>query len=83
MRVWAVFVGFHTCPQDVSVVLMIKALVGARTSSAYHVFELEMELPKYAMYAHVERGEVPEPSGRVTCVVAHPAQRLAMWVENR
>jgi hypothetical protein len=46
------------------------------------VFELEMELPKYAMYAVTERP--PQlPTGYVTFIVNHPIQRLASWVEQR
>ncbi|KIZ00360.1 putative Bardet-Biedl syndrome 2 protein like protein [Monoraphidium neglectum] len=40
--------------RDAPVVLMIKALVGTKGSSWFHVFEIEMEMPKYAMYAAVE-----------------------------
>ncbi|KAJ9522355.1 hypothetical protein QJQ45_008170 [Haematococcus lacustris] len=35
--------------KDVAVVLMIKVLVGTRSSSVYHIFELEIELPKFAI----------------------------------
>ena len=52
--------------KDVSVVLMIKALVATRTSTAYHIFELEIELPKFAMYALTEPGAHPEPKSSVT-----------------
>lgn len=41
--------------KDVAVVLMIKVLVGQRTSNAFHIFELEIELPKFSMYASVEK----------------------------
>lgn len=51
--------------KDVSVVLMIKVLVGFRTATAFNVFELEIELPKFAMYAAVDSGMLPEPAGSV------------------
>jgi Bardet-Biedl syndrome 2 protein len=48
------------------VVLMIKVLVGSRSSTAFHIFELEIELPKFAMYASVEKGMVAEPESQLT-----------------
>ena len=53
-------------PKDVAVVLMIKVLVGMRSSTAFHIFELEIELPKFALYAAVDRGQYVEPAGHVT-----------------
>ena len=38
-------------PKDMYVDMHIKALVGYRISSHYHVFELTRHLPKFAMYA--------------------------------
>ncbi|KAJ9523265.1 hypothetical protein QJQ45_024047 [Haematococcus lacustris] len=52
--------------KDVAVVLMIKVLVGTRSSSVYHIFELEIELPKFAMYAAVERSAHKTPASSVT-----------------
>eukprot|EP00775_Hariotina_reticulata_P010207 gene10207-10368_t len=70
--------------RDMPVVLMMKVLVGSKTSSVYHVFELEMEVPKYAMYAAEER---PPPGGPpsscVSCILQHPISRLQGWVETR
>lgn len=43
-----------------------QVLVGGRTATVFHVFELEIELPKFALYAAVERGSLPEPQGSVT-----------------
>ncbi|KAI8467845.1 MAG: ciliary BBSome complex subunit 2 [Monoraphidium minutum] len=40
--------------RDAAAALMIKALVGNKGSSVFTVFEIEMEMPKYAMYAAVE-----------------------------
>ncbi|GLC47294.1 Bardet-Biedl syndrome 2 protein [Pleodorina starrii] len=69
--------------KDVSVVLMIKVLVGGRTASLFHVFELEIELPKFALYAAVERGAFPEPASSVTFSVSERIPRLCAWVESR
>ncbi|GFR49930.1 hypothetical protein Agub_g12034 [Astrephomene gubernaculifera] len=69
--------------KDVSVVLMIKVLVGGRTASMFHVFELEIELPKFSLYAAVDRGAYPEPASSVTFSVSERIPRLCAWVESR
>jgi hypothetical protein len=46
------------------------------------VFELEMELPKFAMYAVMERPPALPPS-HVTFHITVPLQRLAAWIEHR
>ncbi len=53
---------------------MIKVLVGGRTATVFHVFELEIELPKFALYAAVERGAFPDPVSSVTFRCAHLMQ---------
>ncbi|KXZ53986.1 hypothetical protein GPECTOR_5g1 [Gonium pectorale] len=69
--------------KDVSVVLMIKVLVGGRTATMFHVFELEIELPKFALYAAVDKGAFPEPASSVTFSVSERIPRLCAWVESR
>ncbi|PNW81715.1 hypothetical protein CHLRE_06g257250v5 [Chlamydomonas reinhardtii] len=69
--------------KDVSVVLMIKVLVGGRTATAFHVFELEIELPKFALYAAVDKGAYPEPASSVTFTVSERIPRMCAWVESR
>lgn len=69
--------------KDVAVVLMIKALVGSRTSTAYHIFELEIELPKFAMYALTEPNAHPESKSRVTFMVQERMVRMASYLEAR
>nr|BCL66158.1 Bardet-Biedl syndrome 2 protein [Volvox reticuliferus] len=69
--------------KDVAVVLMIKVLVGGRTANVFHVFELEIELPKFALYAAVERGAFPEPASSVTFSVSERIPRMCAWVESR
>jgi hypothetical protein len=50
----------------------------------YHVFELEIELPKYAMYAAEERAlAAAPPASHVSFVLQHPATRIASWIESR
>lgn len=56
-------------PKDVPVDLHLKALIGYRSSSHYHVFELARHLPRFAFYGLVkmcpldkaEAVELPEP----------------------
>ena len=37
-----------------------------RTSTCFHIFELEIEMPKFAMYATVEKGSIAESTSNVT-----------------
>lgn len=69
--------------KDVAVVLMVKVLVGRRTSTCFHIFELEIEMPKFAMYAAVEKGSAPESSSSVTFTLNERIPRLANWIETR
>lgn len=69
--------------KDVTVVLMIKVLVGTRTSTIYHVFELEIDLPKFAMYAPVERSFMALADSSVVFNVSERIPRIANWVETR
>jgi hypothetical protein len=52
--------------KDVGVVLMIKVLVGGRAATTFHVFELEIELPKFAMYATLAEDQFVAPASSVT-----------------
>ncbi|KAG2486168.1 hypothetical protein HYH03_015132 [Edaphochlamys debaryana] len=69
--------------KDVAVVLMIKVLVGGRTASLFHVFELEIELPKFSLYAAVEKGAFAEPESNVQFSVSERIPRLCAWLESR
>ncbi|KAL6760242.1 BBS2m [Haematococcus lacustris] len=69
--------------KDVAVVLMIKVLVGTRSSSVYHIFELEIELPKFAMYAAVERSAHKTPASSVTFSLTDRIPRILAFVESR
>lgn len=70
--------------RDMPVLLLMKVLVGGRTSSVYHVFELDLEMPKFAAYAAEDR---PPPGGipvsHVCFELQHPASRIASWLEAR
>jgi Bardet-Biedl syndrome 2 protein len=70
--------------RNTPVVLLMKVLVGSKTSSVYHVFELEMEVPKYVMYAaEAQPPAAGPPASCVSCVLQHPMSRLQGWVETR
>lgn len=70
--------------RDAPVMLLMKVLVGTRTCQVYHVFDLEIELPKYAMYAAEEGAQQSSlPTSHVCCTVQHPISRVATWVETR
>lgn len=70
--------------RDTPVLLLMKVLVGSRASSVYHVFELDLEMPKFAAYAAEDR---PPPGGipasHVCFELQHPASRIASWLEAR
>uniref|UniRef100_A0A7S3VM43 Bardet-Biedl syndrome 2 protein homolog n=1 Tax=Dunaliella tertiolecta TaxID=3047 RepID=A0A7S3VM43_DUNTE len=68
--------------KDVSVLLMLKVLVGTRSSTSFHVFELEIELPKFAMYANVEVNSLPTPESNVSFTMNERLPRIANWMEN-
>lgn len=53
-------------PRDISTVLQIKALVGDRGASLFHVFELQQKLPKFAMYVAQDVQQLAHPSSSVT-----------------
>lgn len=78
----------ETCVQlragkDVPVLMMFKVLVGARSGTAYHVLELDLELPKYSMYAAVPRSVVQDPQAGVRFTISHPPQRVGSWLASR
>jgi hypothetical protein len=60
-------------PRDISTVLRVKALVGNRGASVFHVFEIEQKLPKFAMY-------VPTNDARV---VAQPKSSAVFQVRRQ
>jgi hypothetical protein len=57
--------------------------VGTRASTMYHVFELEMELPKFSMYASMDRANCTEPESSVSFTISERIPRLSTWVEHR
>ncbi|CAH1786241.1 unnamed protein product [Owenia fusiformis] len=68
-------------PKDVPVDLHIKAFVGYKNSSQYHVFELTRQLPRFSMYAlyHVE---APKPISMVSFHINDRINRVLMWINQ-
>merc|ERR1719424_1786346 len=70
-------------PKDVAATLSIKALAGAAAtaSSAYHVFELSFQLPKFSMYVAMEGGAHVAPQSGVSFAVRERAARVHVWLK--
>ncbi|XP_076849765.1 BBSome complex member BBS2 [Brachyhypopomus gauderio] len=69
-------------PKDIPVDLHIKAFVGGRTSTQFHVFEITRQLPRFSMYdLHVDPS-TPAPTGRVTFSISDRPQRVIMWLNQ-
>ncbi|XP_005991756.1 Bardet-Biedl syndrome 2 protein homolog [Latimeria chalumnae] len=69
-------------PKDVPVDLHIKAFVGYRNSSQFHVFELTRQLPRFSMYALSSPRDTPEPQSYVKFTVNDRVQRVVMWMNQ-
>ncbi|XP_066541115.1 Bardet-Biedl syndrome 2 protein homolog isoform X2 [Hoplias malabaricus] len=69
-------------PKDIPVDLHIKAFVGGRTSTQFHVFEITRQLPRFSMYdLHVDPSAL-RPTGRVTFSINDRPQRVVMWLNQ-
>ncbi|KAL5007643.1 hypothetical protein ScPMuIL_016449 [Solemya velum] len=70
-------------PKDVTVDLHIKALIGYKTSSQFHVFELTRQLPKFSMYQLLPpQAEVQEPGGHCTFQINDRISRVVLWINQ-
>ncbi|KAK3236701.1 hypothetical protein CYMTET_53174, partial [Cymbomonas tetramitiformis] len=67
--------------KDVAADMLIKVMVGTRTSAIYHVFEVDYRLPKFAMYVPIRRDEAPEPISSVQFHINERISRVNMWLE--
>uniref|UniRef100_A0A8D2K7N5 BBSome complex member BBS2 n=1 Tax=Theropithecus gelada TaxID=9565 RepID=A0A8D2K7N5_THEGE len=63
-------------PKDVPVDLHLKAFVGYRSSTQFHVFELTRQLPRFSMYALTSLDPASEPISYVNFTIAERAQRV-------
>ncbi|XP_075289898.1 BBSome complex member BBS2 isoform X2 [Opisthocomus hoazin] len=71
-----------TPPKDVPVDLHIKAFVGYRNSTQFHVFELTRQLPRFSMYALSSPDSAMEPLSFVNCAMNERPQRVVMWLNQ-
>uniref|UniRef100_A0A2I2YEH6 Bardet-Biedl syndrome 2 protein homolog n=1 Tax=Gorilla gorilla gorilla TaxID=9595 RepID=A0A2I2YEH6_GORGO len=67
-------------PKDVPVDLHLKAFVGYRSSTQFHVFELTRQLPRFSMYALTSLDPASEPISYVNFTIAERAQRVVVWL---
>ncbi|XP_048828415.1 Bardet-Biedl syndrome 2 protein homolog [Brienomyrus brachyistius] len=69
-------------PKDIPVDLHIKAFVGGRSSTQFHVFEITRQLPRFSMYdLHVDPA-ASQPTGRVTFSINDRPQRVIIWLNQ-
>ncbi|XP_065519583.1 Bardet-Biedl syndrome 2 protein isoform X2 [Lathamus discolor] len=71
-----------TPAKDVPVDLHIKAFVGYRNSTQFHVFELTRQLPRFSMYALSSPDSAAEPLSFVNCTMNERPQRIVMWLNQ-
>lgn len=70
-------------PKDIPVDLHIKALVGVKSSTQYHVFEVSRQLPRFSMFAYMkEPSKIVEPRSSVTFTLKERIQRVALWMNQ-
>ncbi|XP_063052936.1 Bardet-Biedl syndrome 2 protein homolog [Engraulis encrasicolus] len=69
-------------PKDIPVDLHVKAFVGGKNSTQFHVFEITRQLPRFSMYEHNPDPSGPQPTGRVTFTINDRAQRVVMWLNQ-
>ncbi|XP_014849002.1 PREDICTED: Bardet-Biedl syndrome 2 protein [Poecilia mexicana] len=68
-------------PKDIPVDLHIKAFVGGRTSTQFHVFEITRQLPRFSMYEITEDSPAA-PAGTVSFSINERPQRVVMWLNQ-
>ncbi|KAF6717210.1 Bardet-Biedl syndrome 2-like protein [Oryzias melastigma] len=70
-------------PKDIPVDLHIKAFVGGKSSTQFHVFEITRQLPRFSMYQiSADPSAAPPPGGRVTFSINERPQRVVMWLNQ-
>uniref|UniRef100_A0A3Q2DAX2 Bardet-Biedl syndrome 2 n=1 Tax=Cyprinodon variegatus TaxID=28743 RepID=A0A3Q2DAX2_CYPVA len=69
-------------PKDIPVDLHIKAFVGGRTSTQFHVFEITRQLPRFSMYEIIEDSSAAPPAGIVSFSINERPQRVVMWLNQ-
>uniref|UniRef100_A0A673JBW3 BBSome complex member BBS2 n=1 Tax=Sinocyclocheilus rhinocerous TaxID=307959 RepID=A0A673JBW3_9TELE len=69
-------------PKDIPVDLHIKAFVGGKTSTQFHVFEITRQLPRFSMYDLSVDPSATQPTGKVTFSINDRPQRVVMWLNQ-
>ncbi|XP_036399953.1 Bardet-Biedl syndrome 2 protein homolog [Megalops cyprinoides] len=69
-------------PKDIPVDLHIKAFVGGKNSTQFHVFEITRQLPRFAMYDLNTDPSTAQPAGGVTFSINDRPQRVVMWLNQ-
>ncbi|KAG5273617.1 hypothetical protein AALO_G00153480 [Alosa alosa] len=69
-------------PKDIPVDLHVKAFVGGKNSTQFHVFEITRQLPRFSMYDLSVDPDAPQPTGRVTFSINDRPQRVVMWLNQ-
>ncbi|XP_026143182.1 BBSome complex member BBS2 [Carassius auratus] len=69
-------------PKDIPVDLHIKAFVGGKTSTQFHVFEITRQLPRFSMYDLNVDPSAIQPTGKVTFSINDRPQRVVMWLNQ-
>lgn len=69
-------------PKDIPVDLHIKAFVGGKTSTQFHVFEITRQLPRFSMYDLNVDPSATQPTGRVIFNINDRPQRVVMWLNQ-
>ncbi|KAL2093165.1 hypothetical protein ACEWY4_010477 [Coilia grayii] len=69
-------------PKDIPVDLHVKAFVGGKNSTQFHVFEITRQLPRFSMYDYNVQHGGPQPTGRVTFSINDRPQRVVMWLNQ-
>ncbi|XP_031420755.1 Bardet-Biedl syndrome 2 protein homolog isoform X2 [Clupea harengus] len=69
-------------PKDIPVDLHVKAFVGGKSSTQFHVFEITRQLPRFSMYDLNVDPDAPQPTGRVAFSINDRPQRVVMWLNQ-
>ncbi|XP_020661772.3 BBSome complex member BBS2 [Pogona vitticeps] len=71
-----------TPPKDVPVELNIKAFVGYKNSTQFHVFEMSKQLPRFSMYTLSSPDSAPGPLSFVRFSVGDRVQMVTVWLKQ-
>lgn len=69
-------------PKDIPVDLHIKAFIGGKSSTQFHVFDITRQLPRFSMYELTGTASAAPPSGWVTFSINDRTQRVVMWLNQ-